>query len=272
MQIAIISDIHNNIVALEAVLIDLEQRGGADHIVVAGDMFAFCAAPKEVLAALRGLPRARFLMGNAERYLLEGTYPTVPDGSGWQNDLLLTFHWTAEQLGREGLEFLESLPAYQVIWLGDWQLLAVHGSPRSDEEGLTMETDASEFERMAIDPQVLVVACGHTHVPMDRSVGRLRVVNAGSVGIPFDGDPRASYAVISTPGPNGSDLIHVELRRVAYDVEKAVAQFYARNCPAADISAYNLRTGHSIGNSLIYTEEMRHNPQSSVIKDPSREL
>ncbi len=266
MKVAIISDIHSNIVALEAVLKDLEQQGYVEHVLVTGDMFAFGAAPNEVLVTLRQLPRARFLMGNAERYLLEGSYPFASHSNGWQEDLLLTFRWTAEQLGYKGLAFLRTLPPCQVIQMGTHHLLAVHGSPRSDEEGLTMETEASEFERMLTDQQVAIIACGHTHIPMDRTVGSVRVVNAGSVGIPFDGDPRACYAMISTVGHNGSGIIRVELRRVAYDVEKAIQQFYARNCPGADVSAYNLRTGRSVGDSLIYTPEMRSRNQTSVVR------
>jgi diadenosine tetraphosphatase ApaH/serine/threonine PP2A family protein phosphatase len=96
---------------------------------------------------------------------------------------------------------------------------------------------------------------------MDRFIGNLRVVNAGSVGLPFDGDPRACYAIISNLTANGNDSIRVELKRVAYDIEQAVEQFYAANHPAADISAYNLRTGRSIGSNLIYTPEMRRHSE-----------
>jgi diadenosine tetraphosphatase ApaH/serine/threonine PP2A family protein phosphatase len=136
--------------------------------------------------------------------------------------------------------------------------MAVHGSPRSDEEGLTVETEADDFERMLIGPRVAIVICGHTHVPMYRSLDWGRVVNAGSVGIPFDGDPRACYVVIHNAESNGSGPIRVEFRRVYYDIERAVEQLYARDCPGADISAYNLRTARSLGgSSLIYTEEMR---------------
>jgi putative phosphoesterase len=265
MKVAIISDVHGNIVALEAVLRDLEQQGNIDHIVMPGDMFAFGAAPDEVFTALRHLPNARFVLGNTDRYLLEGTYPSTSSGDGWQDKLLLSFHWTAEHLEREGLDFLKTLPPCQVIQDGNRQLLVVHGSPRSDEEGLTVKTRASELDSMPIGCQVAVLACGHTHVPMDRTLGSVRVVNAGSVGLPFDGDPRACYAIVSNPAANGGLPAQVELRRVEYDIEKAVEQFYTLDHPAADISAYNLRTGHSIGSSLIYTPEMRHRDQTPLV-------
>jgi len=117
---------------------------------------------------------------------------------------------------------------------------------------------------MPIDAGVRMIACGHTHVPMDRTIKGVRVVNAGSVGLPFDGDPRACYAIISDPAARGGvgaeqypTSTQVELRRVVYDVETVVEQFYAVNHPAADISAYNRWTGRSFGSSLIYTPEMR---------------
>lgn len=257
MKIAIISDIHGNNVALEAVLKDLAQQGNIDQIVVPGDMYAFGPAPNEVYATLQQLPKARFLLGNTDRYLLAGTYPVTASDNGWQEKLLLSFRWTVEHLSAEGLRFLETLPASKVIQDGKRQLLAVHGSPRSDEEGLTMKTRAEDLQAMSIGPRVAVLVGGHTHIPLDRVIGKVRVVNAGSVGLPFDGDPRACYALISNLAANGSGPTQVELRRVAYDVEKAVEQFYVSDYPAADISAYNLRTGRSVGSSLIYTTEMR---------------
>jgi predicted phosphodiesterase len=218
-------------------------------------MFSFGPAPDQVLVKLEQLPRAQFLLGNTDRYLLERTYPSLSNGDDWQDRLLLSFQWTAERLGDAGFDFLKSLVPFSVIQDRHRQLLAVHGSPRSDEEGLTVQTETSDF---AVDPQVSVIVGGHTHVPMDRSVGDVRFVNAGSVGIPFDGDPRACYAIISNVAANGCGPTQVELRRVRYDVEAAVGQLYANNHPAADIGAYNLRTGRSIGSNLIYTAEMRH--------------
>ena len=258
MKIAILSDIHGNMVALESVLKNLEQQGNIDHIIVTGDMFAFGSAPNDVLATFRQLPKACFLLGNTDRYLLEGKYPSVPDGDGWQDKLLLSFHWTVERLGLEGLRFLKALPPYQAIQAGTRQLLAVHGSPQSDEEGLTIKTTANDLREMPIGPQVVSLVCGHTHIPIDRNINGVRMVNAGSVGLPFDGDPRACYAIVSGMGTNGDGHARVELKRVAYDVEQEIAQLYAANHPIADVGAYNLRTGRPMGSSLIYSPEMRH--------------
>jgi len=267
MKVAILADIHGNIVALEAVLKDLEYQQSVDHIVVVGDLFTFGPAPNEVLERLHQLPLACFLLGNTDRYLLEETYPSSYGNGDWQDKLLYSFHWTAERLEGEGFRFLETLPAFQLVDEGGYRLLAVHGSPRSDEEGLTMETDDGEVKDMLIEQRVAVLACGHTHVPMDRSMAGLRVVNAGSVGLPFDGNPRACYAVVSSTTGNGWDSIQIQLRRVTYNVEEVVEQFFARNHPAADIGAYNLRTARSIGSNLIYTPEMRNSNTSLAVDD-----
>jgi predicted phosphodiesterase len=257
MKIAVASDIHGNVLALEAVLADLERQGGADHIVVTGDMVSYGPTPNEVFAILRKLPHAHFLQGNTDRYLVEKNYPST-GGDEWKDKLLLSFRWTAEHMGAEVLHFLETLPLSLTVREGNWRLLAVHASPRSDEEGITATTSDDDFDRMGIDPALVdLLVCGHTHVPLDRTVKGVRVVNVGSVGLPFDGIPRACYALISvTPGAVTSP--EVVLRRVTYDVEKVVEQFYAANHPAADISAYNLRTARSVGTSLIYPPEMRH--------------
>jgi putative phosphoesterase len=260
MEIAIISDIHGNAVALEAVLQDLERQGGADQIVIPGDLFAFGPAPYETLSSLRQLRNTHFLLGNTDRYLIQKTCPSTPTGSDWQSQLLYSFFWTAERLGLEGLDFLKTLPSSQVLQVGSRQLLAVHGSPRSDEEGLTPKTTSVDLEAMLIAPEVAILVGGHTHVPLDRLVGGLRVLNAGSVGLPFDGDPRACYVLISTEGVGNEETLQVQFRRVAYDIEKAISQFYITNYPAADISAYNLRTARSMGSSPIYTAAMRGQP------------
>ena len=257
MKIAVLSDIHGNVLALEAVLADLERQGGADHIIVAGDIVAYGPTPNEVFAILQGLSNAQFLLGNCDRYLLEKTYPAT-GGEEWKDKLLLSFRWTAEHMEGRALCFLGSLPLSLTVRQGTWRLLAVHGSPRSDEEGLTAATSDDDFDSMGMNPAAVdLLVCGHTHVPLDRTIKGVRVVNVGSVGLPFDGNPRACYALISvTRGEKPA--LEVVLRRVAYDVEKVVEQFYAANHPAADISAYNLRTARSVGTSLIYTPEMRH--------------
>lgn len=260
MRIAVMSDIHGNNVALKAVLKDLAGQGQVNQIIVAGDFFAPSSETTAILSTLWQLPKVYFLRGNADRYLLENSYSAVYSTAGWQGELRQSFQWTAQRLGRLERYFLTSLPFSQVVPIGNRQLLAVHGSPRSDEEGLTSATTAEEFARMPIEPEVALLICGHTHIPMDRIINGVRVVNVGSVGIPFDGDPRASYAVITTHVNKKNrggidytpDAIQVELRRVGYDVERAVEQLYAVNHPAAALGAYNMRNGCPRGINFKY--------------------
>jgi diadenosine tetraphosphatase ApaH/serine/threonine PP2A family protein phosphatase len=115
---------------------------------------------------------------------------------------------------------------------------------------------------MSIDPHVTLLTCGHTHTPMDRIIGGVRVVNTGSVGIPFDGDPRACYGLISNLNAEDPAAVQVQLRRIAYDIEAAVEHLYAHNHPAAELGAYNLRNGKPRGSSTFYMEKMHHAPDS----------
>jgi putative phosphoesterase len=254
--LAIIADIHGNLTALEAVLKDLHQQKEVSSILVLGDLFAYGPAPREVLATLQQLPQAIFIIGNTDRYLLEESYPIKAGGQSWQAQLLQSFHWTREQIQAGGLHFLAGLPVTYTLKTEHGHLLAVHGSPQSDEDGLTATLTATELQAMALSPQVTMLAGGHTHIPIDRVIDGVRVVNVGSVGLPFDGDPRACYALVSQLN-SSRHALQVEMRRVAYDIEQVVDQLYAVGFPAADITAYNLRTAHSRGSELIYTPEMR---------------
>jgi putative phosphoesterase len=251
MRIAALSDIHGNSIALEAVLDDLAHQGDVDQIVVAGDFFAPGSDTHEVFDLLQELPQPYFVSGNADRYLVEQSYNTVYSPDGWQGTLRRAFHWTDQQLSKAEWQFLESLPFAQQFKAGGQQILVVHGSPRSDEEGLTPNTQPADFNRMSVDHAVSLIICGHTHEPMNRIIGGIRVVNIGSAGLPFDGDPRACYAIISNVG----DSFSVEMRRVAYDIERAIQRLYAVEHPAAEMGAYNLRHGRPKGATDVYTNE-----------------
>jgi diadenosine tetraphosphatase ApaH/serine/threonine PP2A family protein phosphatase len=169
--------------------------------------------------------------------------------------VLASFPWTAQQLGQPGLDFLAKLPKQQLLPVSpQLTILAVHGSPRSDEENIRLDTPESVLEAMLQGANYNLLLCAHTHLPCDRMVTGRRIINIGSVGLPFDGDPRASYILIKLL--SGGDY-QVEFRRVAYDVEAVVNQLVAVGHPAAEVSAYNLRTARPLGQKLIYTKEMR---------------
>jgi diadenosine tetraphosphatase ApaH/serine/threonine PP2A family protein phosphatase len=202
VAVAALYDVHGNLPALEAVLAEVPD--GAT-ILVGGDA-VLGPMPKETLAVLRERG-AIFIRGNGDRHAVAP--PEVVEEL-WD----ARARWTHEQLDDEELAFLRDLPhplALEVDGLGP--VLFCHGSPRSDEEILTAITPPKRLDPILDGVQEDVVVCGHTHAQFDRLVGDRRIVNAGSVGMAYEGEPGiAAWALL---GPT------VELRRTRYDVEAA---------------------------------------------------
>jgi predicted phosphodiesterase len=213
MRVAALYDVHANLPALEAVLAEVD----ADTILVGGDA-VLGPMPKESLALLRGRG-ATFIRGNCDREV------SAP-GEGeelWTRRA----RWVHEQLDEEELAFLRELPhplPLDVDGLGE--VLFCHGSPRSDEEILTAITPPKRLDPILDGVTQDLVVCGHTHAQFDRLVGDRRLVNAGSVGMAYEGEPGiAAWAIL---GPT------VELRRTPYDVEAAAALVRETGFPEAD--------------------------------------
>jgi predicted phosphodiesterase len=203
MRIAALYDIHGNLPALDAVLDELD----ADAIVVGGDL-APGALVGECLERLRALG-ARFVMGNGDREVLEGVQE---HGAGW-----VAARLTAAQ--REALAAFEPM-----VRLGG--ALFCHGSPRSDTEIITRITPEERLAPMLEGVEEPLVVCGHTHQQFDRRVLGKRLVNAGSVGLPYEGVAAAFWLVV--------DGDEVELRRTGYDVTAAVARMRAADFTELD--------------------------------------
>jgi predicted phosphodiesterase len=253
--LAVMADMHGNSLALRAVLADLAAVGGAEAVLVLGDLAVFGPDPVGVLKLLQQFEKAFFVQGNTDRYLVEERYPARPAGPDWQSRVLASFPWTARQLGPAGLEYLARLPKQQLLRFSlQHTILAVHGSPRSDEENIRIDTPERELAEMLRWDNYNLLLCAHTHLPCERIVAGRRIVNVGSVGLPFDGDRRASYVLIKLL--SWGDF-QIEVRRVSYDVEAVIEQLLAVDHPAAGVTAYNLRTARPLGQKLIYTEEMR---------------
>jgi len=222
--VAAIYDIHGNIEALEAVLAEVEAED-VDLIVVGGDL-AWGPFPGEVVARLRALGRpARFIRGNADREV--AARAGEADGlDRWVAEVNL---WCADQLTPDELGFLESLQestSVDVDGIGD--VLFCHATPQSDEDIVTPITPEEEVGALLTDVRQQVVVCGHTHSQFDRCVRDRRVVNAGSVGLPYEDAPGAYWAII------GPDVI---LKRTHYDVERAAARIKRSGCPDANAFA-----------------------------------
>ena len=214
MRVAALYDIHGNMPALRAVLaaIDLLR---VDAIVVGGDV-ASGPMPVETLDALRGR-EAFFVRGNADRVLDLGD---ADDGEL----CVQARRCVAERLGQERLSFLAELPLDLTLELDLGPVCFCHGAPGSDDVPITRVTPDERLRRLLAGISESTVVCGHTHVQFDRTVDAVRVVNAGSVGFPYEAEPGAYWALIDAD---------VELRRTAYDLEAALAAITATGYPRA---------------------------------------
>ncbi len=211
-SVAALYDVHGNLPALEAVLAELDD---VDAIVVGGDVAAG-PWPSETVERLRALgDRVLWLRGNADRELVER------DRQGKGPRELLA--WIRERLSDEQLAFLERLSLTQTVEVeGLGRMLFCHATPRSDEEVLTGISPSERWIEAVAGSSEDVVVCGHTHVQFDRTADGVRIVNAGSVGMPYEREPGAYWLRL---GPD------VEHRRTDYDVESAARAIAATGWP-----------------------------------------
>jgi predicted phosphodiesterase len=222
MRIAVISDIHANLPALEAVLADVE-RAGPDLIVVGGDV-AGGPMPVETLDRLAELgDRARFVLGNGDRDMVAGHDGTLePDEDAFHRATA----WATAQLERRHRDLLAAYePTISLDVDGLGPTLFCHGSPRSEDEMITVLTPAERLAPMVHGVRERVIVGGHTHRQFDRRLLDRRIVNAGSVGMPYEGVAGAFWVLL---GPD------VELRRTDYDVAAAAATLRATGFPGID--------------------------------------
>ena len=237
-RIAIFSDIHANLPALEAVLADMNARGLTERYCL-GDLVGYATYPNEVVGAIHKLNIPPVIC-NHDQGVGNGSddcgcaYKTAQAKALGNRSI----DWTNEHTTSENKAFLRQLAAQIPLLLGDLRVVLVHGSPHKINEYLFEERSDAGLERLLDLAEAGVLVCGHTHVPHHRVLPSGRhVVNDGSVGKPKDGDPRACYAILEA---NGHDL-RVTVVRVAYDVERAARAIEASTLPHE--FAAMLRTG-----------------------------
>jgi len=222
VKVAALYDIHGNLHALDAVLAEADQRG-AELILVGGDV-ASGPMPRETLERLaaRG-DQVRYIRGNADRSLAGAlARPPVAGEPPWAK----LERWAAERLTPGQREWLANLPTIAMIEIaGLGQVLFCHGTPRSDEEILTRLTPDEVVLEALTGTDAPLVVCGHTHVQYDRQIGNRRIVNAGSVGMPYEGEPSARWALLG---------LELTLMRTPYDVVAAGADIRAGGHPDAE--------------------------------------
>ncbi len=221
MKIAALYDIHGNFPALETVLTET-RRIGVDHILVGGDVLPG-PMPAETLSRLQNLGTdVQFLFGNGEAAVLEqmaGRTPKVPEA------YRPIIRWNAEQLSPEQERFLRSWRKeirLEVPGLG--KVLFCHATPRNENECFTRLTPEDRLLPIFTAVGADMVICGHTHMQFDRMIGNIRVINAGSVGMPF-GRPGADWLLL---GPS------IELHHTDYDLSQAAQKVCATRYPQAE--------------------------------------
>jgi len=237
MRIAIVSDIHGNLSALDAVLADLRTRS-VDAVYCLGDLVGYAAHPNEVTERIRveGIPT---IMGNYD------------DGVGFERDECgcaytnpvdkalgeQSIAWTKAAVTSENKAFLRTLVSEVRFEADGRRVLLVHGSPRRINEYLFEDRPTSSFQRLAASSEADIIVFGHTHKPYTKLVDDVLFVNAGSVGKPKDGDWRACYIVLDgADNPNPVAFI-----RVPYDVASEAAAIRASDLP--DKFAVDIETG-----------------------------
>ena len=227
-QITIFGDIHANWPALQAAWADMDTRGLGNRYCL-GDLVGYGVSPNEVIDFIQR-QQVPTLMGNYD----QGVGQDSDDcGCAYTNPVAealgkRSIAWTNAHTSAGGKAFLRQLVAQIPLKLGALDVLLVHGSPRRINEYLFADRPTSSLERLMDQTGVDVLVCGHTHLPYHTVLPSGRhVVNAGSVGKPKDGDPRACYVVLSAVD---SDL-SVEFIRVPYAVEEAASAIEATEMP-----------------------------------------
>jgi len=224
MRIAALYDIHGNLPALEAVLRDVGDAR-VDQIVIGGDVLPG-PMPRETLDRLLDLEiPLQFILGNGDREVIAPT-GAVPEA------YRESMRWNADQLRPEDVRRLASWPLtvrLRIDQLDD--VLFCHATPRNDTDIFTRLTPDEALVPIFAGLDCSIVVCGHTHMQFDRRVGGVRVVNAGSVGMPF-GEPGAYWLLLGA---------EVELRRTAYDLEDAARRIRTTRYPIAEeFAAHNV--------------------------------
>jgi predicted phosphodiesterase len=242
-RIALLSDVHGNLAALEAVTKEI-RRLKPDAVLVAGDLVLNGPDPNGAVDALRVLESegALIVSGNTDIAVGDFDYgaafPQYQDGV--PETITVAAEWAHDELGDDQLDWLRRLPAERRLRAADDSLvLVVHASPGSQTRGFDQALDANIIFERAAATDARVICVGHTHMPEVRDLGWKVIVNDGSCGYVFDGEPTASWAVIDIHEGN----VTAELRRTEFDAVAVANAISARGLPGDVYRAATVRTG-----------------------------
>jgi putative phosphoesterase len=225
--VAVITDIHANLPALEAALARIDQLG-IEQIYCGGDLVGYGPHPNEVCALIeeRAIPT---IYGNYDHAIARDledcgcAYITPHDRELGQRSV----DWTLAHTGQAAKDYMRALPFDLRFPLGTTDVHLVHGSPRKVNEYLFEDKPASLYERLAASETDQVLVFGHTHKPWVQRYGGVLFVNCGSVGKPKDGDPRGAFAILTA----ATDGLEVTIERVDYDAAAVAREVAAAGLP-----------------------------------------
>jgi putative phosphoesterase len=222
MKVAALYDIHGNLPALDAVLREVREQG-VDQIVVGGDV-VLGPMPKECLTRVLELDiSTAFVKGNCDREVVT-RMSGLAGASGLPQQVQESLNWVASELSPSQRSAMDAWPNTVSLSVGALgKVLFCHATPQNDVDIFTKLTPDAKVMSMMGDVDAAVIVCGHTHMQFDRKVGRYRVVNAGSVGMPF-ADPGAYWLLL------GEDIV---CKRTEYDVMGAAGRIRETRYPQA---------------------------------------
>jgi predicted phosphodiesterase len=248
MRIALLSDIHGNLIALEAVLADITAQGGVDAYWILGDFSSLGYDPVGVLEQVTQLPNASFSRGNHDRYTVTGERPGPTLEQAQAKPKLMPFvlamasnlAWTQGHIRASGWwNWFENLPLELRLALPDGtRMLGVHAAPGLDDgPGIIPLLSDQELRSILAPAEADLVIVGHTHVPLDRTIDGVRVVNLGSISNPFRSRLEASYAILEA----GSEGYDIQMRYVDYDRQAVIDELQRIKHPTVEFLTKMLR-------------------------------
>jgi predicted phosphodiesterase len=238
----VLSDVHGNLAALEAVRKALKKEK-PDAVIVAGDHVMNGPDPAGAVDAIRDMEAsgATIVQGNTDVAVADFDYsaafPWYTDGV--PDIVVAAAEWARDALGEERVGWLRRLPSERRLMLDDTMVLACHASPGSQTQGFDAQLDPSVMLERISRTDARIICCGHTHVPEVRDLGWKIIVNDGSAGYVFDGDPTASWALVEIDG----EEIRSEIRRTEFDTMAVANAISARGLAGDVYRAATVRTG-----------------------------
>ena len=244
LRIAVLGDIHGNVAALDAALLDMATHH-PDRLLITGDLVMNGPRPSETVRRVMDLDRAGALViaGNTDIAVADGDYAAAFPGFGEVPPPVRDVaEWAHDQLDREELEYLRRLPAERRLWTDGLLVLLCHGSPGSQTAGLPADLDPPTAVERVTRTDARVICCGHTHLADVRDLGRTMIVNPGSCGYAFDGDPAACWALLTVE----EGIPSAQLFRPTYDALAAAKEVDERQLVGDVYRAATVRTGRFV--------------------------